>query len=100
MQSLAEVWAAGMRFQGFLLTPSELGDILISKSRIFSRFFSRMTANRRKFSRATWKIVDLLISVDLTLYLQIAVKSKLLGVDRRYFLWLQVVFQSFSPLVI
>ena len=43
MQSLAEVWAAGMRFQGFLLTPSELGDILISKSLIFNTFFTRMS---------------------------------------------------------
>ena len=29
MQYLVEAWAPGMRFQGFFLTPSELGDILI-----------------------------------------------------------------------
>ena len=44
--------------------------------------------------------MDLLISVDLTSNLQIAVKSKLLGVERRDFFWLQVVFRSFSFLVI
>ena len=43
MQYLVEAWAIGLRFQGFLLTPSELGDILISKSLIFNTFFTRMS---------------------------------------------------------
>ena len=35
------------------------------------------------------------ISVENACNLQIAVKSKLLGVERRDFLWFQVVFHSF-----